>query len=375
MKITFLLGNGFDKALGLNTGYNDFYQWYLKQPVPQVDGAPVKHITKFKEEIDKYIKKSPDADPLWMDAEEALGAYTENFTLETVYDFIDCYEDFRDNLMTYLQGECERFTNEAASQISNLFIKQIENYYSELNNAEKRQFNSLHSNNRESTNDLCIIGFNYTDTLDKICRNLQNINLKAWRGYNGLSCVLRYSNLIHAHGYVNRIPIIGVCNEYMIKNKELLKSKPFRISMLKEDSINYAGEFWRENTNKAIDNSKVICIFGMSLGDTDSDYWERIISWLSEPQERHLIIFWYDKDLKNLNTSNVRNYDAKSKILKIFFNHSELTNEQFNALENRIHIVFNTKNMFQIDESTQKKLILPRKQENDLVDTKETVAV
>ena len=32
MSITFLLGNGFDRALGLETGYSAFYRWYCKQP-------------------------------------------------------------------------------------------------------------------------------------------------------------------------------------------------------------------------------------------------------------------------------------------------------------------------------------------------------
>ena len=32
MQLTFILGNGFDKAIGLETGYRDFYRWYVDQP-------------------------------------------------------------------------------------------------------------------------------------------------------------------------------------------------------------------------------------------------------------------------------------------------------------------------------------------------------
>ena len=32
MNVTFLLGNGLDKAIGLKTGYHDFYKWYIEQP-------------------------------------------------------------------------------------------------------------------------------------------------------------------------------------------------------------------------------------------------------------------------------------------------------------------------------------------------------
>ena len=32
MNVLFILGNGFDINLGLHTGYQDFYEYYLKQP-------------------------------------------------------------------------------------------------------------------------------------------------------------------------------------------------------------------------------------------------------------------------------------------------------------------------------------------------------
>ena len=36
MNITFMIGNGFDRNLGLKTTYSDFIKWYKKTP-PKTD--------------------------------------------------------------------------------------------------------------------------------------------------------------------------------------------------------------------------------------------------------------------------------------------------------------------------------------------------
>jgi len=63
MNITFLIGNGFDRNLGLKTTYSDFIKWYKKTP-PKTD-----ILKKFRE----YIN---DNEELWSAAEEELGKYT-----------------------------------------------------------------------------------------------------------------------------------------------------------------------------------------------------------------------------------------------------------------------------------------------------------
>ena len=105
MNITFLLGNGFDRALGLETGYKAFYKWYVKQSKDNL----AEWVVTFRGEIDKYIHNDPDADAYWSDAEYGLGQYTEKFTIDTVDQFIDCYEDFRDNLILYLKIQRHAF--------------------------------------------------------------------------------------------------------------------------------------------------------------------------------------------------------------------------------------------------------------------------
>ena len=51
----------------------------------------------------------------------------------------------------------------------------------------------------------------------------------------------------------------------------------------------------QRKTKKAYDvisDSHIICVFGMSIGNTDKMWWEYIVKWLIENERNKLIIFW-----------------------------------------------------------------------------------
>ena len=73
MQITFLVGNGFDIAAGLNSSYGAFYAWYCTQP------SGKKHIERFKREIADDVRSGGKN---WSDFEVGLGKYTARFTPE-----------------------------------------------------------------------------------------------------------------------------------------------------------------------------------------------------------------------------------------------------------------------------------------------------
>ena len=75
MKISVLLGNGFDVSLGIKSSYGDFYKWYYDKP------SDIKHIQDFRNAIKEDILRDiPDDEKTWADFELGLGKYTENFT-------------------------------------------------------------------------------------------------------------------------------------------------------------------------------------------------------------------------------------------------------------------------------------------------------
>ena len=64
MQITFLVGNGFDISLGLQSSYSSFNKWYCNLD------SDKKHILDFRKEIKDDIKNGGRN---WSDFERALG--------------------------------------------------------------------------------------------------------------------------------------------------------------------------------------------------------------------------------------------------------------------------------------------------------------
>lgn len=94
MNIVYLIGNGFDRNLGLNTHYKSFYRYYIEQK----SESPV--INRLKSEIDSNYEN-------WSDLEEALGKYLKNIT--NIDDAILIHKDLLEHLQTYICKEDSRY--------------------------------------------------------------------------------------------------------------------------------------------------------------------------------------------------------------------------------------------------------------------------
>ncbi len=346
MNITFLIGNGFDRALGLETGYNAFYEWYCNQPKNNLE----EWVVSFRKEIDKYIHKEPDAEAYWSDAEYGLGKYTEKFSLDTVDQFIDCFEDFRDNLVEYLKQQDALVTKELAEKIKPHIAPQLTQFFQEIDPLDVGAVRDTVYKDGASTSKLNVVCFNYTNAIDKIVMALKKEHIGDWRGSDGAIHKLIMGDLVHAHGTLNRWPIIGVCNTNTVENKELWNSDLFKAVMQKNEGITVAGQVWRHQTDAVIKNSQIICVFGMSIGETDSDYWELLSDWLEGDSRRQLVVFWYDTKFKKLNLSVNEKYREVVSVREKLLNYSSWTNETFKKMKQRIHIVLKPSKMFSIPE-------------------------
>ena len=329
MQITFLVGNGFDISCGLRTSYRDFYKWYVNQENKS------ECIRKFKEDIiaDKEI---------WSDFELALGQYTSHFSKETVNDFIACYEDAHTQLMEYLDQEVNRFDYELNTEMIQQLRQGIEVFYSELQPEEQKQIISRLNQNRNESNMIQFISYNYTKVLDTIVSQIFAAPLSEWRNEFGARCIYGIcSNVIHAHGTLERYPIFGVNDESQIANKELLSISKFAKLMIKPESVKAIGETWHNEIKSAIKNSSIICIFGMSLGTTDSVWFESIMNWLREDKNRHLIIFW-EKNKHPNKRSCWEFLNDKDDVIQKITNYSDCTSEEIENLSMRIHGIMKT---------------------------------
>ncbi len=342
MKVTFLIGNGFDCALGLETRYSQFYDWYCKQDRANLSD----HVKEFRDEIDKYIKGSVAAQPYWADAELGLGAYTEKFDINNVSCFLDCYEDFHSKLTEYISLQNKKINSKWAGDAKSIFVSQVLNFDQLVDPKEQQIFTKLKNKTSSSYEDFNFITFNYTKSFDMIYDLFGTSPIGSYKKSNGYTVQCRRGKLVHLHGYTDKYPILGVCSDLSIKQQELLKDDLFSTAMLKGRSLDASGQLWKTEALKIIDDSDVICIFGMSLGESDSDYWVKIMSWLDANPDRQLIVFWRCSRSINIETSVLSKARKIKEVRELLWDYSDWSEEKFSKVKNRIHIVLNSKEMF-----------------------------
>lgn len=356
MKITVLLGNGFDVSLGIKSSYGDFYKWYYGKP------SDIKHIQDFRNAIKKDIMSDiPDDEKTWADFELGLGKYTENFTKETVDQFIDCLDDAQANIRLYLLEQEATFDIAHCTDASKVaFQKSLWNFYDEISDLEKGpmrgSLNAVPNEDRE----ISFITFNYTDTLERILRVIPEGSLSTWKHGSSVYGYKLNRNILHVHGTTERFPVLGVNDESQIVNKELLNTPQFKEMLVKAENVRALGMLWHNQAEELISNSRVVCILGMSLGATDAKWWRKLVQWLKADGNRHTILYWHEKNPPN-GISTVKQLQAvdgaKNKLLSYTEN---LSVNEVSTLKRRIHVVINTSNFLQLEKKPKKEEINPQ---------------
>ena len=100
-----------------------------------------------------------------------------------------------------------------------------------------------------------------------------------------------------------------------------------------------------------MDESQIIYIYGMSIGITDTLWWERICRWLSDKSSRHLIVYRHSMPAMGLLAVEYKIEERKAKQEITSF--AKLQDEQKWNIEERIHIT--GENMFAALKDAAKK--------------------
>lgn len=348
MKITVLVGNGFDISLGVKSSYGDFYKWYCDLP------SDVEHIASFRKNIkEEMLSDIPNEERTWADFEVGLGKYTANFTKETAEDFLDCYEDAQENVREYLLEQENSFDplGFSAGTFEKFPISVCE-FFEEVTDLDKLAINSMLNNYRDQDREITFVTFNYTRTLEKILQEMAKMkelaNLPSWRYQSTTYCYRLNQNIIHVHGTLDNFPVLGVNDETQIAKKELLEMPEFKELLIKSENVRALGQLWHNKAEEQISSSKFVCILGASLGETDAKWWRKLVQWLKADVNRRIILYWFVKQSpgnisarKQLRSVN----SAKEKLLS----YSNITEEEKSTLKNRIHVVINTKKFMHLE--------------------------
>jgi hypothetical protein len=239
MKATFIIGNGFDLALGMATSYNDFIQ-----------SNEFERLINKTNKLADYIKKN-NTNPNWNGIENDLEIYVEREILEKHNKYA---KEVAGDLSKELQNIINKFKEEYTEIKESLF-----NYLFSLKKNPRTNPNKLKKfmdSKIIEYNNLKVYNFNYTPFFDYF---YPNEKIKHF----------------HVHGSlekeINNI-IFGIKN-----NPKIDKKFSF---IKKEMHADYGAEFIEDNMyiQNSIKESDSIYFYGFSFGKQDSKIIQDIFS-------------------------------------------------------------------------------------------------
>ena len=270
MNVTFLIGNGFDLACGMQTSYPAVYEEYIKTP----SATPI--IEQFKADLIKNKTKENWGN--WSDFEMGMAQYAEKFDNEQ--DFITCIADFKKFLRGYLLKEQAAFKKfwgyaykEAEFELQKYISFCVSNFYLGASKKLEREI----VERGDKIKNINFVSFNYTTVLDMIIRC--NWGPK--------------KPIYHIHGTLEDGDVtLGIDEDTQIKNRFSLTKKGKRV-FVKPFFNNEEDPKKVEDIKQLIIESEYICAFGLSFGDSDLTWKNAIIEWLKSHKDHHLFLYDY----------------------------------------------------------------------------------
>lgn len=330
MLITWLFGNGLDLSFGLKTSYYDFYE-YLKQNENEIQNNLI--YKQLRNDIDNHKLD------LWNDYELRLGEITECISEDAITKFRDDKIEVDILLNRYLL-EAEKALNIDENKVGKILSKSFAETGKCERETDKEIVKIILDQNANSSFHFKAISFNYTKTVALLWKE-KNDEIRKLKinecPKSSYSCVLEQP--FYVHGTLEDAKmIVGVNDSSQIRN-EVFKNCDSSDNMLTKSNLQkLAGQQNRENYQNIINKSSLICIYGLSIGETDKFYWEVIKHRLIN-SNAILIIYCYKKGYKrqHVGLDNI----VREGVKKHFYENSNTNDKEKEKIENKIIIEIN----------------------------------
>lgn len=316
--VTFLIGNGFDLSFGVHSQYRDIYKAYL-----DAQTSSETFVENFKEEI-QY----------WSNFEMDLAKFAAKCSTEA--EIVDCLRDFKQFTEDYLIKEqdtavCNRKRNPRDLQKTLAeFAISLERFYTNNSPNITTEIESMLGGEQLAFH---FITFNYTEILDRLIDNVQS--------YLSNSTA---NPAIHIHGKLRENVTFGIDNERQLPGLPYSLTGRGRRALIKPVFNKEFDKQRMESAQKVIKNSDVLCIYGLSLGDSDLMWRNAICDWMISNPQHHVFLYIYDASSKKLSQADERmdyEEDIKASILQNW----EIEDKYTRLFSNQLHIPV-SKNIF-----------------------------
>ena len=335
MDITFLIGNGFDIGMGIASAYKKVEAHYI-------------NIEKSDPRLQAFQQSMRNNGDYWSNFERAIGQYTDEFQDDDQSDFQFCLDDFTEELIQYLETEEAKIDYDLCSEeIQEEFLLSISKYDADIAAKYRNEINAIIAKNGGVN--FRFISFNYTHILDRCLE--RTFDEKTVVGKH-VSSNTNYNhfvdrNVLHIHGELPGPIIMGVNDSTQISNKKWADQRRFQQKLAKPAMNDRAGSLIDATVSKVIKGSNIICIYGMSLGETDKTWWKQIGSWLYGSDHR-LILFGHNNSYSRTGFTHQRQFAIQDEMIDRFLDMADVPASDREQLENKIIVTINP-NMFKID--------------------------
>lgn len=326
--ITFFIGNGFDINVGLHTKYSDFYDVYIKN-----------------HENDMLAKGIKEDYNNWADLELALGKYTGEVRVENEEFFWESEGLLEQELKGYFRSQVTAIESLVflKNEISSKMQISLAKFYEDPPENHMNHFKDI-LNSTSCDLEYSFITFNYTNVFDQ-CVNTMRKNgiyyIESHKDYFGREYKHKLGQVLHIHGTIDNEMVLGVNDERQIANVRFRGNDLCRKTLIKKETNRSYGNTKVDRTQKIIDDSLIICIFGMSIGETDKMWWQYITEWLRENQDRMLVIYVRD----NKAAAKYHIFTVQKKTYEKFKKNASVPEKVWEQIKDQICVKVNA-NMF-----------------------------
>ena len=273
MNITYIIGNGFDLALGLRTDYPSFIKHYVGEMPRRVQRGEVRPDSPLL----KLCEDMKDNPKTWADAERAFGRLKFSSMGDkaiSVYD--ECYDDFVGSFYDWLTFEDSRFlVGDTMSDSSrNAWIASLIRLDKYMPSGRKSAYLDYLSGGGDVV--LNFINFNYTGTLEQM---LGSENDKKWIVKIPQDRLLhvKVGSVCHVHGSLKTNDVVfGVDNVSQITDETVRNYCNMTGGLLKAKVDENIRAGYESVAKKILRDSQLIVLYGVSCGETDMSWWQNI---------------------------------------------------------------------------------------------------
>lgn len=322
MNITYIIGNGFDLCLGLNTKYSDFYDYYQNQP------SPSEEVKQLKENIDRNKEN-------WSDLELALGEYTPNF--KDSNSAVEVLVDLCKHLNEYLKLQ-SLLIPQSNEKIKEEMLRCLANPNEFFLPTDKERIESYYYN-RVASNKITILTLNYTPSIESILDYVDNQPISINDNDSWLGSGAEVHRILHPHHTLDDIILVGLNDESQIANQTLCNNEAFKENFIKPACNKMLSSGIETQCSNVINNSDLFVIFGSSLGATDKLWWQKIANRMVN-SDSLLLLFIYGH---NMQRTGRRLGEQKRTVVNNFVSHLEgYTDTQIEDIKRKTLVSFNS---------------------------------